>query len=84
MWLIFRIKLLIYPSKGDLDEKILFGKISYHLGPEIRKLLRFRGFYGKEDSIFSFWSVICLPFKCRFNTVLCFKIKFRFQWQLNH
>ena len=27
MWLIFKIEMLIYLSKANLDEKILFGKI---------------------------------------------------------
>ena len=30
-------KMLIFQSKANLDEKILFGKITHHLDPEILK-----------------------------------------------
>ena len=36
---IFRTKMLICQSKANLDEKILFGKITHHLDPGIRKVL---------------------------------------------
>ena len=36
---IFKTKMFIYQSKANLDEKILFGKISDHLDPKIRKAL---------------------------------------------
>ena len=29
MWPIFKAKMLIFPSKANLDEKILFGKITH-------------------------------------------------------
>ena len=35
----FKTKMLIYQSKANLDEKILFGKITHYLDPEIRKML---------------------------------------------
>ena len=38
LWPIFVTKMLIYQSKANLDEKILFGKITHHLDPEIRKM----------------------------------------------
>ena len=34
---IFKTEILIYQSKANLDGKILFGKITRHLDPEIRK-----------------------------------------------
>ena len=30
-------KMLIFHSRADLDEKILFGKITHHVEPEIRQ-----------------------------------------------
>ena len=39
MWTIFKTKMLIYQSKANLDEKILFGRINDHLNPEMRKML---------------------------------------------
>ena len=36
---IFKIEMLVYQSKGNLDEKILFHKITHHLDPEIRNML---------------------------------------------
>ena len=49
MWPIFKSKMLIFQSKDNLDEKILFDKITHHLDPEIRKIL-VRGKFGNEDS----------------------------------
>ena len=37
---IFKAKLLIHHSKDNLDKKALFGKITYHLDPEVRKMRR--------------------------------------------
>ena len=34
---IFTTKMLIYQSKANLDEKILFGEITHHLDSEIGK-----------------------------------------------
>ena len=48
---IFKTEMLIYQSKANLDEKILFGKITHHLDPEIRKML-VNGKFGNEDSTF--------------------------------
>ena len=39
MWAIFKTKMLTCQSKDNLDEKILFGKITHHLDPEIRRKL---------------------------------------------
>ena len=36
---IFKTKILIYQSMANLDEKILFGKITHHLDPDIGKML---------------------------------------------
>ena len=35
---IFKTKMVIYQSKADLDEKILFGKIIHHFDSESRKI----------------------------------------------
>ena len=35
----FKTELLIYQPKANLDEKILFGKITQHLDPEIMNML---------------------------------------------
>ena len=39
MLLIFKTEMLSYQSKANLDEETLFGKITHHLDPEIRKML---------------------------------------------
>ena len=39
MKLIFNTKMLNFKSKANLDEEILFGKITYHLNQETRKIL---------------------------------------------
>ena len=36
---VFKTEMLIYQSKANLDEKILFDKSTHHLDPEIRKML---------------------------------------------
>ena len=46
---IFKIEILIYQSKGNINKKILFGKITHHLGAEIRKML-VQGMFENEDS----------------------------------
>ena len=50
---IFETKMLIHQSnlKASLDEKILCGKISHQLDPEVRKML-VNGKFGNEDSTF--------------------------------
>ena len=48
---IFKIEMLIYQSKANLDEKILFGKITHHLHPEIRKMW-VNGKFGNQESKF--------------------------------
>ena len=50
---IFTAKMLFFQSKANLDEKILFGKITRHSDPEIRKML-VRGMYWNNDSTFHF------------------------------
>ena len=44
---IFKIKMLIYQSKANLDKEILCGKITHHLDLEIWKML-VRGMFGKR------------------------------------
>ena len=39
MWPIFKTEILIYQSKANLNEKILFGKITYHMDKNIGKML---------------------------------------------
>ena len=46
---IFKNRMLIYQSKADLDVKILFGKITHLVDPEIRKMLEW-GLYENQDS----------------------------------
>ena len=48
---IFKTEMFIYQSKANVDEKILCGEITYHLDPEIRKLLVNCNF-GNDDSTF--------------------------------
>ena len=50
---IFKTEMIIYQSKANLDEKILFGKIIYLLDPESRKML-VRNMSGNDDSTFHF------------------------------
>ena len=49
MWVIFKANMLTYQSKPNSDEKILFGKITHHLEPEISKML-VRGMFGNKNS----------------------------------
>ena len=46
-----KTEMLIYLSKANLAQKILFGKITHHLDPEIRKMLE-RGMFGNKNSTF--------------------------------
>ena len=48
---IFKTKMLIFLSKANLDEKILFGKVIHHLKLDIRKML-VKGMFGNYDSTF--------------------------------
>ena len=47
----------------NLDAKIMFGKVTDLLDPEMRKML-VRG---------PFWSMIDIPFKFKFNTIVNFQ-----------
>ena len=51
MWPIFKTETLIYQSKANLDVKILFGKITHLLNPEIRSML-VRGISEYENCTF--------------------------------
>ena len=62
---IFKTKMLIYQSKANLDEKILFGQIIHQFDPEIRKMLVKRNFL-KHGFLIPFWSIINLLLKFKF------------------
>ena len=51
MWFTFKTTMLIFQSKANLDEKILFGKITHRLDPEIREML-VRGMSRIKNSTF--------------------------------
>ena len=59
---IFKTELLICQSKANLDEKILFDKITHHLDLEIRKM-PVRGLYGNRIFDVPFWSMIYVALK---------------------
>ena len=48
---IFKIEILFFQSKTNLDKDILFGKITNHLDPVIRKMM-VNGKFENEDSTF--------------------------------
>ena len=48
---ISKTEMLIYHSKANLDEKILFGKITHFLDLEIRKIM-VQCMFGNQDSKF--------------------------------
>ena len=51
MWVIFKTNMLTYQSKANVDGKILFGKITHDLDPEIRKMLE-GACFGIKNSTF--------------------------------
>ena len=57
MWPIFKTKMLIYQSKANLDEKILFVNTTHFWDPTIRKMPA-RGLYGNQKFHVPFWSII--------------------------
>ena len=59
---IFNTELLIYQSKANLDEKILFDKITHHLDLKIRKM-PVRGLNGNQIFYVPFWSMIYVALK---------------------
>ena len=59
---IFKTELLIYQSQANLDEKLLFDKITHHLDIEIRKM-PVRGLYGNQIFHVPFWSMIYVALK---------------------
>ena len=63
--LIFKDGMLIYQSKANFDEIILFDKITHYLDPEIRKMLA-RGMFKSKDSSFHSGSIIYLLLKLKF------------------
>ena len=48
MWPISKTEMLIYQSKANIYENILFREITHHLDQEIRKML-VKGMFGNED-----------------------------------
>ena len=48
----YKTEMLIYHSKANLDEKILFGNITGHSDPQIRKTV-IRGMFGNDSSFHS-------------------------------
>ena len=59
---IFKTELLIYQSKANLDEKILFDRITHHLDLEIRKI-PVSGLHGNRIFHVSLWSMISVALK---------------------
>ena len=53
MWPIFKTDILLCQSKLNLDEKILFGKIIYHLDLKLEKCMQ-EVCMGFENSTFHF------------------------------
>ena len=49
--LIFKIEMLMYQSKANLDDNFLFDKITHHLDSEVTKML-VKGMFGNKDSTF--------------------------------
>ena len=58
---------LIYQSKANIGEKILLGKITHHLDPEIRKYAR-KSYEAclEQRFLIPFWSILDLLFKLIF------------------
>ena len=50
---IFKIEILIYQLKASLDVKFLFGKSTYHLDPQIMKMLEGACFRIKNSTFHS-------------------------------
>ena len=48
---IFKTNMLIYQSKANLVEKMLFGNMTHLKGPEIRKMVE-RALYGNQNFTF--------------------------------
>ena len=63
---IFKTKMLIYQSRVNLDEKVLFGNISHLIDPGIRKML-VKGMFGNKTFHIPFWSMIYLLSKLEFS-----------------
>ena len=59
---IFKTEMLIYHSKANLDDKILFGKIKHLQDPTTIKML-VRGLYGNPGFHIPFWSMIYVALK---------------------
>ena len=53
---LFNIKMLIYPSKAKLDEKILFDENIHLYNQKLRKI-HVKGLYCAREFHISFWSV---------------------------
>ena len=72
MWPIFNFEMLIFQSKANFDEKILFGKITLSLrDPNIRKM-SVRGLYGNREVHVPFRPIIYAALKWKFNVIAIF------------
>ena len=58
IWLIFKTELLIYQSRANLKQTILFGKLTHHLGSAMRKV-PIRSLHWNRQ--FHVWSMIHAP-----------------------
>ena len=61
---LFKTEILIDHLRANLDEKILFCKITHHLELEIRKM-PVKGMVWEQDFYIQFWSVIYLLLKLK-------------------
>ena len=59
---IFKTKILIYQSKANLDENMLFGNICHIWDPRIRKM-PVSGFYRNQEYYVPIWFMIYLSLK---------------------
>ena len=66
--------MLIYQSKANLGEKVLFGKITHLKGPKVR-LMPVIGLFGNKKFHIPFWSLTDVASKF---TLQVSEIKFNF------
>ena len=66
-----KTKMLMYQPKANLDEKRLFGKITNHVDPTIRKMSVW-GLYWNQNFGVLFWSMIYVALKFKFSTIVSF------------
>ena len=71
----FKPEMLIYQSKANLDENILFGEIIHLEDPKNRKV-SVRSLYGSREFHVPFESRIYLVLTFIFNTMVSFRNEF--------